>query len=94
MHVACGRWRNRYSSRTTDPNRCSERSLRQHADLLSRSRPSVKIDLKRPDGIDLLLDLIAHADVVVEGYRPGVAERLGFGPDICFERNTQLVYRV
>ena len=49
-------------------------------DLLNRSRRSVGIDLKNPDAVSLLLELVAEADVVIEGFRPGVAERLGVGP--------------
>jgi alpha-methylacyl-CoA racemase len=63
-----------------------------HWDLLNRSRPSVGVDLKNPDGAALVMDLIADADALVEGWRPGVAERLGLGPDACAERNPRLVY--
>ena len=45
------------------------------------------VDLKHPDGVDLVLDLVARADVLVEGFRPGVTERLGLGPDDCCRRN-------
>lgn len=62
------------------------------ADLLRRSRPSVGIDLKRPEGVELALDLVARADALVEGFRPGVAERLGLGPEDCWARNARLVY--
>jgi alpha-methylacyl-CoA racemase len=62
------------------------------ADLLNRGRRSVGIDLKNPDGVDLLLDLIERADALLEGFRPGVAERLGFGPETCLLRNERLVY--
>ncbi|HVC14730.1 MAG TPA: CaiB/BaiF CoA-transferase family protein [Acidimicrobiales bacterium] len=61
-------------------------------DLLRRSRPAVGIDLKRPEAVALVLDLVARADVLVEGFRPGVAERLGLGPDDCWARNARLVY--
>jgi alpha-methylacyl-CoA racemase len=61
-------------------------------DLLNRSRPSVGIDLKRPEAVGLVLDLVEQADVLVEGFRPGVAERLGVGPAQCWERNPKLVY--
>ena len=61
-------------------------------DLLNRSRRSVGIDLKRPEAVGLVLDLVAQADVLVEGFRPGVAERLGVGPEPCWERNAKLVY--
>jgi alpha-methylacyl-CoA racemase len=57
-----------------------------------RGRRSVALDLKSPAGRDALLRLVEHADVLVEGYRPGVAERLGLGPDECLARNPRLVY--
>jgi alpha-methylacyl-CoA racemase len=62
------------------------------ADPLRRGRQSVGIDLKNAAGISVLLRLIEAADVLVEGFRPGVAERLGFGPEICARRNPRLVY--
>ena len=61
-------------------------------DLLARGRRSVGVDLKHPDGVATVLDLVAGADVLVEGFRPGVMERLGLGPDTCLERNPALVY--
>lgn len=62
------------------------------ADVLNRGRRSVAIDLKHPDGIAALLDLVERADALLEGFRAGVAERLGFGPDVCLARNPRLVY--
>jgi alpha-methylacyl-CoA racemase len=62
------------------------------ADPLSRGRRSIGIDLKEADGVDLLLRLAESADVLVEGFRPGVAERLGFGPAQCAARNPRLVF--
>jgi alpha-methylacyl-CoA racemase len=62
------------------------------ADVLNRGRRSVGIDLKHPDGVATLLDLVVSADALIEGFRPGVAERLGFGPEVCFERNPKLVF--
>jgi alpha-methylacyl-CoA racemase len=62
------------------------------ADPLGRSRRSIGINLKDPGGISLLLSLAESADVLVEGFRPGVAERLGFGPGDCAARNPGLVY--
>ena len=59
---------------------------------LERGRRSVRIDLKHPDGAALALDLAARADVLLEGFRPGVAERLGIGPADCLGRNPALVY--
>jgi alpha-methylacyl-CoA racemase len=61
-------------------------------DILARNRRSVGIDLKNPDGVATVLDLVAGADALVEGFRPGVCERLGIGPDVCLERNPALVF--
>ncbi|MFB8776403.1 CaiB/BaiF CoA transferase family protein [Streptomyces broussonetiae] len=61
-------------------------------DLTNRGKRSVVVDLKDPDGPARVLDLAARADVLVEGYRPGVAERLGVGPEACHARNPALVY--
>ncbi|MEM9497961.1 MAG: CaiB/BaiF CoA-transferase family protein [Pseudomonadota bacterium] len=61
-------------------------------DLLNRSRKSVAVDLKSPQGVALVLDLVARAEVLLEGYRPGVTERLGLGPDACLAVNPRLVY--
>ncbi|SNS18092.1 alpha-methylacyl-CoA racemase [Geodermatophilus pulveris] len=61
-------------------------------DALGRSRPSVAVDLKSPAGRDVVLRLVESADVLVEGLRPGVTERLGVGPDACWARNPRLVY--
>ncbi|MEX2422339.1 MAG: CaiB/BaiF CoA-transferase family protein [Acidimicrobiia bacterium] len=60
--------------------------------FVRRGRRSVNIDLKHPDGTAVALDLVASADVVLEGFRPGVMERLGLGPDVCLERQPDLVY--
>ena len=59
---------------------------------LSRGRRSIVVDLKQPDGADMVLALAERADVLLEGFRPGVAERLGIGPDECLDRNPRLVY--
>ena len=61
-------------------------------DLLNRSRKSIAVDLKVPEGVETVLRLIDEADAFIEGFRPGVAERLGIGPDVCMERNPKLVY--
>ncbi|MBO0867040.1 MAG: CoA transferase [Micromonosporaceae bacterium] len=60
--------------------------------LLNRGKRSVLVDLKQPAGVELVLRLAGRADVLIEGYRPGVAERLGVGPDECLARNPRLVY--
>lgn len=62
------------------------------ADLLNRGRPSVALDLKQPAAVATVLDLVEHADVLVEGLRPGATERLGLGPAECHARNPRLVY--
>jgi len=61
-------------------------------DPLRRNRRSIVLNLKHADGVQALLRLVEGADALVEGFRPGVAERLGFGPDACRERNPRLVY--
>jgi alpha-methylacyl-CoA racemase len=61
-------------------------------DVLDRGRRSVAVDLKSPAGTEVVLRLVEQADVLVEGFRPGVAERLGIGPEVCLGRNPRLVY--
>jgi alpha-methylacyl-CoA racemase len=61
-------------------------------DPLSRARRWIGVDTKAPAGRDVVLRLIDGADVLIEGFRPGVTERLGIGPDVCCERNPRLVY--
>jgi len=60
--------------------------------LLLRNRTSIELDLKRPESAALVLDLVENADALIEGFRPGVMERLGLGPDACLARNPRLVY--
>jgi len=67
-------------------------SMRSKFDLLSRGRRSVAFDLKKPEAIEAVLKLIEKADALLEGFRPGVMERLGLGPDVCLKRNPRLVY--
>ena len=64
---------------------------RRH-DILSRGRRSVLVNLKQPEAVELVLDLCAGADALIEGFRPGVLERLGLGPDVVLARNPALVY--
>jgi alpha-methylacyl-CoA racemase len=61
-------------------------------DLLQRGKRSIVVDLKRGEGVEVVRALADRADVLLEGYRPGVAERLGLGPDDCSRRNPRLVY--
>lgn len=67
-------------------------SGQEGVDLFNRGKSSALLDLKRPDGLEAVRSLIDRADVLIEGYRPGVAEKLGVGPDDCFARNPRLVY--
>jgi len=61
-------------------------------ELLNRGRRSIALDLKHPGGPEVVLKLVEQADVLMEGFRPGVTERLGIGPDACLARNPRLVY--
>ena len=61
-------------------------------DFLARGRRSIALDLKHPAAVEVALKLIDRADGLIEGFRPGVMERLGLGPDICRARNSRLVY--
>ncbi len=60
--------------------------------LLMRNRKSIALDLKDPASVELVLKLVSEADALLEGFRPGVTERLGLGPDACLARNPKLVY--
>ena len=62
------------------------------ADILARGRKSIAVDLKNPEGVETTLKLIEEADILIEGFRPGVTERLGLGPDVCMARNSGLIY--
>src|SRR5262245_63758010 len=77
--------------RVDRPDRSGRQPL-PPVDPLCRSRRSIRLNLKDPAGVDVLLRLTDRADVLVEAFRPGVAERLGFGPDVCTGRNARLVY--
>jgi len=61
-------------------------------DVLIRGRRSIAVDMKSPEGIELVLSLAESADALFEGFRPGVMERMGLGPDVCLARNPKLVY--
>ena len=61
-------------------------------DVLARNRRSIAVDLKQPEGVEVVLKLLETADALFEGFRPGVTERLGLGPDECLARNEKLVY--
>ncbi len=61
-------------------------------DMMKRGKQVIHLDLKNPQDIELLLELVESVDVLIEGFRPGVMERLGVGPDPCLARNPRLVY--
>ncbi|HUY86116.1 MAG TPA: CaiB/BaiF CoA-transferase family protein [Acidimicrobiales bacterium] len=65
---------------------------RPSMELTNRGKRSVGVNLKVPQGVEVVLKMIESADALVEGFRPGVAERLGVGPQVCLERNSQLIY--
>src|SRR5438309_6359253 len=73
-------------------DRPNARVLNPDKDVLNRGRRSIAVDLKHPDGVQTVLRLVEQADALIEGYRPGVTERLGLGPDVCLARNPKLVY--
>ena len=62
------------------------------AQISERGKKTIALNLKHPDGVAAVLDLCAGADILIEGFRPGVAERLGIGPEACAARNPKLVY--
>lgn len=64
----------------------------QRFDVLARGRRSIALDLKKPAGVEAALSLIAQADALLEGFRPGVMERLGLSPETCLQRNPRLIY--
>lgn len=70
-------------------NGTAERGKR---DLLRRNRKSLAVDLQKPEGVEMVLKMCETADVIMEGFRPGVMERLGLGPDVCMARNPKLIY--
>ena len=60
--------------------------------LLNRGRRSIAIDLTKKEGAEIILRLVERADALIEGFRPGVTERLGIGPEVCLTRNPKLIY--
>ena len=66
--------------------------LPEKFNVMNRSRPAITVDLKSAAGIETVLKLCDRGDALLEGFRPGVLERLGLGPDVCRKRNARLVY--
>lgn len=73
-------------------DRSSDENPARLKDISFRGKRSIALNLKSQQGIDTLLQLVAQADVLTEGFRPGVAERLGIGPDVCLQQNPKLIY--
>ena len=67
-------------------------ALLRNDSIVDRGRRSIAIDLKDRRGVEIVLQLVARADILIEGFRPGVTEKLGLGPDVCRARNAKLVY--
>jgi alpha-methylacyl-CoA racemase len=76
------------------PSRPAPDEPMSFTDVLGRGRRSLIADLKTPAGVTTALELIARADVVLKGLRPGTMERLGLGPEVCTARNPRLVYAI
>ena len=68
------------------------RMLEPKHDVWHRGRRSISINLKKPEGVEAFLKLIEQSNALIEGFRPGVMERLGLGPDVCLERNPMLIF--
>ena len=73
-------------------DRPGQRPNQTRRDVLNRGRKAIAVDLKKPGAAQVVLRLAERADVLTEGFRPGVMERLGLGPDVCLARNPRLVY--
>ena len=73
-------------------DRLSQKGTGHRANVLNRGRKSIAVDLKNPRGVETTLRLIEQADVVLEGFRPGVMERLGLGPEECLSVNPRLIF--
>jgi len=77
--------------KSANPNAASLNDDGKHA-FYKRGKRSVVMDLKNADAVVAVLDMVKNADLLIEGFRPGVMERLGLGPDLCLERNPKLVF--
>jgi len=73
-------------------DRLSHKGTGHKANVLNRGRRSIALDLKDPAAVETVLRLVEGADALIEGFRPGVMERLGLGPDVCLERNPKLIF--
>lgn len=73
-------------------DRLNQKGSGHRANVLNRGRRSIALDLKNPAAVEAVLRLIEQADAIIEGFRPGVMERLGLGPDVCLERNPKIIF--
>lgn len=73
-------------------DRLSHKGAGHRANVLNRGRRSIALDLKNPAAVETVLRMMEDADALIEGFRPGVMERLGLGPDVCLERNPRLIF--
>ncbi len=73
-------------------DRLNQKGTGDRANVLNRGRRSIALDLKNPAAIETVLRMIEEADALIEGFRPGVMERLGLGPDVCLKRNPKLIF--
>ena len=73
-------------------DRLSHKGTGHRANVLNRGRRSIALDLKNPAAVETVLRMMEDADALIEGFRPGVMERLGLGPDVCLERNPRLIF--
>ncbi len=73
-------------------DRLKQKGSGHRANVLNRGRRSIALDLKNPAAVETVLRLAEQADALIEGFRPGVMERLGLGPDICLQRNPKLIF--
>ena len=79
--------------KTSNPNAATVYPTHMgNAAFFKRGKRSIALDLKKPESIELVLALVSQADILIEGFRPGVMERLGLGPEVCFEHKASLVY--
>lgn len=78
--------------RPAEPDDLGPKRAGERIDIIGRGRRSITLDLKQPEAAAAALDLIAHADALIEGFRPGTMERLGLGPQAALARNPRLVY--
>ena len=72
-------------------DRLKQKGSGHRANVLYRGRKSIAVDLKDSQGVDVAMRLINKCDAVIEGFRPGVMERLGLGPEVCLNQNPKLV---